>query len=516
MQPPDTIPFSSIIPSDRIRKTYTGIDELADGILTLGLIHPIILRPVPNGYELVDGGRRYTALAQLETTTLYHAVSTSVGRPGFLLKTEDNESPLMNLLAEISANHDREDIPWQEELPAIVKAWRMIEKEHHLRGESIAMRQFGAMLGVSYHDLQAAVQIYEAFLENPARFAECNTVRVALAKLTRDSADAVAKMLIETSAKQIVLPKTKSEVVVHAGPALGLHEEEPERPHIEAPIDPNNTAVVPLSEMFRCCDSIEYMATLPKGRINHIITDPDYAVAAEVLSGNMDTETVTRGIAQSTIGLSIFQLKQFIRLAFDVVDDHGFCAFWMDLDHWNMLRGDVKFVPGDGPDFDFAGDWSVVRGTYIGVPGFCERVGWRVQRWPAIWRKVDFRSNKSSQHNFTKNIEYAMLLRKPGACLESPQISSVFEWEMRDAVKEFNHPYAKPRQVWRWLMQAICQKGQTVYDPFLGAGSCACAAIEHKMAPLGSEINSDHFANAMVNVRMAYEKALHPKQVIFT
>lgn len=65
------IPVASLHPSPlNPRKRMTGIEELADSIRSVGILEPLVVRPVPYGvYEVVAGGRRLEAarLAELDT-----------------------------------------------------------------------------------------------------------------------------------------------------------------------------------------------------------------------------------------------------------------------------------------------------------------------------------------------------------------------------------------------------------------------------------------------------------------
>lgn len=483
---PISIPFSSVVLDNRLRQTYTGIDELAAGIETVGLIQPLVLVPFgTDQWKLVAGGRRYTALSQLGCTDLYHATSSDPTRPGFILKGEAGDE-LMNLLTEISENHDREDVPWQEELPAIVRAWRMIEAQHHKRGEEIGMRAFGAMLGTGYHNLQASVAIYDAFVREPGRFTAFSSVRQAYAALLKDSAAVAARLHVAGITTNATLtPNVKAP----AGPqlkAVGPDNGTGAEVITYNPSDLPPAPVIPLSQMFLRTNSLDLMETMPTGYVNHILCDPDFAVAKEVMAAkNWSPDTTSAGIIQNSVEESLADLYRFITLAFRVVDDAGFCVFFFDMDHWEKLR-----------------DYSTAA-------------GWRVQRWPLTWRKLDHRGNAAPQHNFCKNQEWAMVLRKPSAVLNEAQMSSVFDIESGPTARKFSHPFAKPIPLWRWILHAIARKGQKVYDPFMGSGSSCCAVIEHGCQPLGSELSEDHHANALFNIQLQYQKTLGPN-TIFT
>ena len=51
-----------IVPTDRARKTFTRIVEMADSIKKFGIIHPIVVAPAPEQegkFLLIAGERRY-------------------------------------------------------------------------------------------------------------------------------------------------------------------------------------------------------------------------------------------------------------------------------------------------------------------------------------------------------------------------------------------------------------------------------------------------------------------------
>lgn len=47
------------------RKHFEEIDELADNIKEVGLINDLVVRPVGDYYEIINGERRYRAIKQL-------------------------------------------------------------------------------------------------------------------------------------------------------------------------------------------------------------------------------------------------------------------------------------------------------------------------------------------------------------------------------------------------------------------------------------------------------------------
>ena len=98
-----------------------NLNELADSILEKGLITPITVRKVKNGYELIAGERRWRALKYLKKRNV----------PAYVLDTQNNSDLMLMALIE---NIQREDLNAMEES----EAYAMLNKKHGLSHESIA------------------------------------------------------------------------------------------------------------------------------------------------------------------------------------------------------------------------------------------------------------------------------------------------------------------------------------------------------------------------------------------
>jgi DNA modification methylase len=105
-------------------------------------------------------------------------------------------------------------------------------------------------------------------------------------------------------------------------------------------------------------------------------------------------------------------------------------------------------------------------------------------------------------------MEYAMLCRKPNAVLVKAQNSSIYSCATGTITRELGHPFAKPYEIWQWLFSMVALKGQTFYDPFVGRGSSAIAAVKWGLRPVGSETNPDHYHGLLHNLQAFYRKEL--------
>jgi len=456
-----SIPFSSIVFGSRERTTYTNIDSLAESIRDVGLQCPIILSPLPDGkFRLEDGGRRYRALESLGVTELFHGATSSVGRPGFVLKSEvsSNESAW---LTELIANMHRENFDWRDELRLIVKAYREQEKKANAQGKDLYYSTFGKMLGNYNHaDINAAVNVHDEVVANPEKFSSCESILHAYSTMLKDSKAVLEKQLAE---------RRKANVI-----------QLPERPSVQADGQPQQQAVAPVSfdvnSVALFGNSIDHLESLPAGSFDHIVCDPDFAVSVEDLSAN--NISAVDGVIQSSVEDSLSDLKRFIAASFSAVRDGGFLVFFYDLNHHEKLLS------------------------------WCAESGWRVQRWPIIWHKMDYRSNGAPNHNSCKNIEYAMVCRKPSAVLNTVTMSSIFPMPTGNTTKVLGHPFAKPIGLWTSIFKMVAQPGQSVFDPFMGAGSSVIAGLRYGLHSSGMELNPDHHAKAIINISRFQELTL--------
>ena len=119
------VPISEIRPNPRQPRRYFNeakIAELSESIRNQGILQPLVVRKIPQGYELILGERRFRAAqrAQLERV------------PVIVKEVSDAESLEMALVENIQ----REELtPIEEAL-----AYRQLMEEFHLTQEQVAQR----------------------------------------------------------------------------------------------------------------------------------------------------------------------------------------------------------------------------------------------------------------------------------------------------------------------------------------------------------------------------------------
>ena len=172
-----TITMSDIlVAADRQRRVFAEdkLHELADGIATRGLLHPIILRATADGYTLVAGERRLRAvgdLADLGQSIRHDGEEVPLGTIPYTLF--DDLSPLAAEEAELEENVHRADLSWQERAAAVARLSRLRSLQATARGEvaptvaDIALEVRGSADG-SYRENTRRELIVSRHLDNPA------------------------------------------------------------------------------------------------------------------------------------------------------------------------------------------------------------------------------------------------------------------------------------------------------------------------------------------------------------
>lgn len=453
---PETIQLDDIVRDDRARSEYNFIESLAENIGFRGTETPIVVSPLANGKWLLEaGGRRVKALELLGVETLYYASVAVPGRPGFVVKNRISTVE-DHALSELIENLYREGMDWRDELKLIVKAWRAKSLEAGLSGARLTYAVFGKMLGnYGYSDINCALNVHDAVFEHPDWFKDCKSIATAYVALLKKSKEAIAEEL----AGRVVQPAVKKlgfteRTILAEGPAQLIPD---------YPLSPT----FDLTSRFKLTDSLDWMDTFPDEFFDHIVCDPDFAVSVEQLEAGV--AGAADGVVQESVALSLAVLKSFLEKAFRLTK--GYCIFFYDVVHQEKLL-----------------TWT-------------ESIGFRTQRWPVIWHKTDYRGNAAPQHNFCKNIEYAMVCRKPSATLAEVQMSSVISLPSGNTTKEFGHPFAKPPELWKKLYKAAATPGQKTLDPFMGAASSVAAALDLDLIPYGGELQERHYHTAVLNIQ---------------
>lgn len=436
------IEISKITVGDRQRFLYEDIDKLAESIKRYGLIQPIVLN---QNNELIAGGRRLRAMLKLGWTHAPYCYKET------LSAAQQSEM-------ELEENVRRNALTWQETCKAIKAIHDLKSSDAACCGEEWGYAETGELLGKVKSNVWYAVTI-GSLLASDEELRKQPTMSDAIKLLvSRKEREAAALLVTEMKSRpinSIITPISLDE----------NNQTTPEEVKTETQLD----------EQFitsRCisCDSIDTMRHMAPNCIDHIYSDPPYAINMENLTQSGSGQDVSRVLKQHEVLPNTELLLDFLHEAARILKPTGFCVFWCDQDNWAWLKLAA------------------------------EREGFAVCRWPLVWCKTDICINQMAYMNFTKATEIAMVLRMPEARLV--QIRPTNYWTGGNDREDYDtkHPFWKPLTLHMWVIRAISLPGQIIFDPFAGEGSIPLACMQAERDFLAYEIADIHYVQLVKNV----------------
>jgi site-specific DNA-methyltransferase (adenine-specific) len=218
-------------------------------------------------------------------------------------------------------------------------------------------------------------------------------------------------------------------------------------------------------------DAIEHMLKMPTNSVDIILTDPLYGIEADKL---MQTVGGGTGGAFSTSGYKIDDSTDRAMLSYRILAKESF-RFTTDSVHGYIFVGPEYF-------------W-ILRDIFISE-------GWRVHVKPLIWIKREVGQCNVPHAWPASCYEMLMYIRKDNSRLVQEGKPDWIECPPVIPSKR-RHPYEKPVQLLKLLLERVALPGQLVFDPFAGSGSTLEAATEMKLRSIGVEISSEAYANIL-------------------
>lgn len=313
------------IASDRQRKQFTqdALMELAEELVSSGLLHPPVVRETPEGLVLVAGERRLRAieLVSLMGKTLW---CNGVAIPeGFVpVSTIGSVTVLKAEGAELGENTARENLTWQEQAAATqrVHALRTAQaaeegRIHTVRDTALEVR--GSAEG-SQHNAVRQELLVAQHLSNPA---------VAAAKSTADAFKILKK---QEEARQLTALAIRVGATYSASVHTLLHT-----------------------------DCLDFMRTTQAEQFDVILTDPPYGMGADNFS-DAGGKLVNHDHQYKDDYESFMTLMmQWCKLSYRVAKPQCHAYVFCDIDNFHALR-----------------DWMREAGWYVfRTPFICVKPG---------------------------------------------------------------------------------------------------------------------------------------------
>lgn len=446
MIPTTLIPITDIKVGDRYRTDLGDIASLAESIRTLGQIQPCV---VDQHMNLVAGRRRLAARESLklpDCPVTFLEVLTEADR--FALELEENIQ--------------REDTKWQDNVCAVERIHRYKVRENALVGKSWTIIDTGVLVGKG--------KSYVHYCNELAKYIRAADKDIIAAEGPSEAIKVLAKRAEDVAQKrlaELTIPKVSIPVKATITPT--------DAPDLLAGLVDDSPVVIPLSKMLVYGPWEEKLQTVSK-QFDHIICDPPYAIDMRMLDQtNTGHDNIQRVVDTHQVEQNVMMLEAFIGAAYKEMKDNGFLVMWCDYSMWETLCD-------NGRD-----------------------AGFNVQKWPFIWCKTHPCLNQAAQYNTTKNHEPCIIMRKGKALIPKPVMSSYVLASNDSAKATFKHPFAKPFEVWKALIEAVTIPGEVVLDPFAGCGSSTVTALQLNRRVLAIEKDETHWPGLVENVSRFYK-----------
>jgi ParB-like chromosome segregation protein Spo0J len=457
----ELFPYNQIIVKERIRYRDVEIGELRDSIKHYGLLQPIL---IDQNNILQDGGRRLTAWSDLATS---FDIENAVKYEKIPVYRRECLSEAEYFEIELETNIRRRQFTWKETVLAVVKVHTSRTREAAINRTEWTQEMTGELLGGYSRVYVTNCLTIAPYLENE-NYKDCESITDALRVYYRSIEDrAIAEQARRTGMVSVAAPLPKSDA---ATASLFADDEVSGGDVVEHQID--------LSHSLFCGDCREVLAKWPADSVDHIITDPPFAIDLDVLDQSKRRfNDISRVKDEHEVDENLNLLSTMMEPFYRVLRDGGYFIHWCDQMQWQNL-------------------YNLAKST-----GFC------VQRWPLVWCKPQA-LNQIAHINITKATEIAMVCRKGKAQLPKPV---ALNWEVctNDAERVSNQ-FAKPFHIWKYLYEAVSTEGQTVLDPFAGEGSGVISGLKLNRRVLAIEKNATHFSYQIEQVK-EYWRTMYKK-----
>lgn len=455
-------PISSIIVGERLRrrdaKFQVAVQEKVDSLKEFGPFQPLLIDEDNN---LIDGGTRLEAYKQLGETDVPTVVAIGI-------------DAAKKMVMEMEANEQRSPLSWQEKAVGIYK----IHTAESAKYADWSTRATGSLFKISHASVAQAIIFAKLLIRHDKELWECPTAMAGRDLLLKRQEAAVTASLaqLQQDAFKTKVPATKAP---SGGGILNITLGTPGATPTEAPVKkkdhlPANVITrIPISSMLFNADCHEFMENeLKPFSIDHIVTDPPYAIEMSNLEGMQNLESTAD---EHEVEENLEQLPRFINNAYRVLKADAFLIFFCAFQHWEKMR-----------------DWG-------------NDAGFKVQDWPLLWLKPHGCKNNAPHANWTKSVEPVMVMRKGKANLRVPMNKCHMECDATVDRMCQSHPFAKPHA---WLSEMIWKPlispGTTVYDPYMGGGSILRSSILHGARIIGTEKKELHYVQAMESIKSVF------------
>jgi ParB family chromosome partitioning protein len=263
------LPINEILVEDRQRIDLGDIDILADSLSKYGLIQPIVIN---QNKRLIAGGRRLTAAKKLGWTEIKVVYLETL--------TEEDLT-----IRELEENIQRKAMTWKEEVAAVYKMHKLLDKRAHFDGNSWTQEQTGRMLGVSRASVGFTIQIAKELLNQSSKIHQCESYTEALRWCFQKREDEIQAELVSELKTQM----EANRALVRETVKYVVEEEVDDKSSTLEPVSPLSSTekrIIDLSNTIVHANCLSWLSNREPQSIDHILTDPPYGIDLNMLEQN--------------------------------------------------------------------------------------------------------------------------------------------------------------------------------------------------------------------------------------
>ena len=223
-------------------------------------------------------------------------------------------------------------------------------------------------------------------------------------------------------------------------------------------------------------DCIEYMATLPDGSVDLIVTDPPYKVTSKGNAGTMGGMMKSTYMDGKIFKHNSIKPQEYIPEFYRLLKDGSHC--YIMTNHVNLQE----------------------------ILNVATNSGFRFVK-SLVWNK----GNKISGTYYMSQFEYVLFFRKgKGKKINKCGTSDILEVQNKKTKGEDGknlHDTEKPVELMKILIENSSQENEVVFEPFMGIGATVIACKELNRQYVGCEIDEHYFNIAQERIKSILDES---------
>ena len=344
-------------------------------------------------------------------------------------KIQETTSPSFEKKLELEENFCRVNLEWWETCEAFLALHQTLAKDHYEKHPDASAWK--------QSDTANVLRVSRPLVSQYIAIALAFQVHPELRKLGSYTEAYVAlKKFKEQEALARLAAMHKEKIVVHRDNAVV--EPQPDR------VDYSN-------KLFQI-DCLEYLKGIADETFDVIYTDPMWGV-------NIDSQITRAQVIADDSEKCRALLSAFIKEAYRVLKPDRWMIIWFGIEVYEWLKAELIAA------------------------------GFSLDIIPVVWSKSNGIAN-DLHYSLGRSYEVCLWARKGTPVIYQERTRNVFDVR---AVSKKRHPFEKPIDLAKLMLQCITITGMKFFDGFMGSGTSCVAAQQLELDVTGCEIDKDFY-----------------------